>query len=174
MNIASLLARRGLTHPDSPAIAIGTRPVCTYREFADRVARLALALREEYGLRQGDRVALAMRNCPEFLIVLFAAWHAGLCAVPINFRLHRQEFRYILDNCGARVSFVSGDLSTVLSGLGDEVEHLDSIVCVHDDAFTRLVSSSPGSMRCNDVRAEDPAWIFYTSGTTGRPKGATL
>src|SRR5215218_4759355 len=122
MNIASVLVRRGLTHPDVQAIAVGKRPICTYRELAASVARLALALRERHGLREGDRVALAMRNCPEFITVLFATWHAGLCAVPINFRLHRQEFRYILDNSGARLCFVSADLLPTLSGLEDEVE----------------------------------------------------
>src|SRR5438876_7379225 len=100
MNIASLLVKRGQTHPHAPAIAIGPRPVCTYGELAANVARLARALRELHRLQQGERVALAMRNCPEFFLVLFATWHAGLCAVPINFRLHRQEFRYILENSG--------------------------------------------------------------------------
>ena len=174
MNIASLLVRRGATHPDAQAIAIGERPVFTYREFAANVARLARSLREQHDLRAGDRVALAMRNCPEFFLVLFAAWHAGLCAVPINFRLHPQEFRYILENSGARLCFVGDDLLSALSGLEKELEALASVMCVHDDAFARLLSPSQGSMRCAETRPEDPAWIFYTSGTTGRPKGATL
>jgi long-chain acyl-CoA synthetase len=174
MNIASLLVRRGHTHPDAPAIAVGPSPVCTYGELAAGVARLARSLRELHGLQRGERVALAMRNCPEFFLVLFAAWHAGLCAVPINFRLHRQEFRYILDNSGSRLCFVSADLLPMLSDLEKEIEGLDRIIGVHGDEFAALTSPACNTMSCETMHAEHPAWIFYTSGTTGRPKGATL
>ena len=174
MNIATLLARSALTYPGLVAIGVGDRPVYTYGELAARVARLARALREDCGLVEGDRVALAMRNCPEFLLVLFATWHAGLCAVPMNFRLHRQEFRYILGHSGSRMCFVTGDLAPALAGLEQEVEGLAPLVCVHDDAFVRLADPARAAMACAETRPDDPAWIFYTSGTTGRPKGATL
>jgi long-chain acyl-CoA synthetase len=118
--------------------------------------------------------ALAMRNCPEFLLVLFATWHAGLCAVPINFRLHRQEVRFIIDNAGADACFVTSDLAPTLAGLESEIESLRSLICVSDAACTRLFADEAQEMACADARPDDPAWIFYTSGTTGRPKGATL
>ena len=174
MNIATLLVRSALAYPDLPALCVGERPVFTYGELAARVARLARALREDCGLVEGDRVALAMRNCPEFLLVLFATWHAGLCAVPMNFRLHRQEFRYILEHSGSRACFVTGDLAPALAGLERDVEGLAPLVCVHDDAFARLADPARAAMACAETRPDDPAWIFYTSGTTGRPKGATL
>jgi long-chain acyl-CoA synthetase len=174
MNVAALLRRSALAHPDLAAIAVGARPLATYGEFAARVERLARALRDTYGLAEGDRVALAMRNGPEFLVVLFAAWHAGLCAVPINFRLHREEFRYILADSGSRVCFVTGDLAPTLAGLQQVVEGLAPPVCVDDDAFARLFDTARESMPFVDARPDDPAWLFYTSGTTGRPKGATL
>ena len=174
MNIATVLVRSAAAHPDLHAVAVGERPVFTYAELAARVARLARALREDCGLAAGDRVALAMRNCPEFFLVLFAAWHAGLCAVPINFRLHRQEFRYILGHSGARICFASGELAPALAGLEQEVEGLAPIVGVDDAAFARLADPAGAAMACADARPDDPAWIFYTSGTTGRPKGATL
>ena len=173
-NVASLLTRSARAHPEAPALAVGERPVATYRDLTGRVARLARSLREEYGLAEGNRVALAMRNCPEFFLALFATWHAGLCAVPINFRLHRQEFRYILEQSGSRVCFVTGDLAPVLAGLEQEIEGLASILCVRDDAFARLSDPARATMACAEARPDDPAWIFYTSGTTGRPKGATL
>jgi long-chain acyl-CoA synthetase len=174
MNIAALLARSALAYPGLDALCVGERPVFTYGELAARVACLARALREDCGLVEGDRVALAMRNCPEFLLVLFATWHAGLCAVPMNFRLHRQEFRYILDHSGARACFVTGDLVPALAGLEQEVESLASLVCVQDGAFARLADPARAAMAPVQTRPDDPAWIFYTSGTTGRPKGATL
>src|SRR5512144_2852110 len=103
MNIGTLLARSALAHPNAIAVAVGEGPAYSYGELAGAAARRAHALRTEHNLQPGDRVARAMRNCPAFLLPLFAAWYAGLSAVPINFRLHRQEFRYILDNSGARV-----------------------------------------------------------------------
>ena len=174
MNLATLLVRSASAFPDLTAIAVGGRTVWTYGEFAGRVARLARSLREAHGLRDGDRVGLALSNCPEFFLVLFAAWHAGLAAVPMNFRLHRREFRYILEQSGARLCFVSADLAPALAGLEREVEGLRRVVCVHDEDFARLAAPDRPAMACASVPPDDPAWIFYTSGTTGRPKGATL
>ena len=137
------------------------------------VARLARALREECGLVEGDRVAIAMRNCPEFLLVLFATWHAGLVAVPMNFRLHRQEFRYIIDNSGAKVCFVSADLAPTLNGLESEVETLDSVIRTADADFAarRLGFGRPRARR----RAARGSGVdFLHERNDGTAKGATL
>jgi long-chain acyl-CoA synthetase len=108
-------------------------------------------------LKRGDRVALAMKNCPEFYEVLFACWHAGLTAVPMNAKLHPREFAYILENSGARACFVSPDLqAAVPNGLLLE---------------ERLFADETAPA---DVTPDDVAWLFYTSGTTGVPKGAML
>jgi long-chain acyl-CoA synthetase len=174
MNIADLLTRASVSYPAAVAVGIGRADVWTYAAFAARVARLAHALRSEMGLPSGARVALAMRNCPEFLLALFATWHAGLTAVPMNFRLHRQEFRFIIDNAGAELCFASSDLAPALAGLEREVESLRSVICTGDVAFADLVADGAHPMPCAETKSDDPAWIFYTSGTTGRPKGATL
>src|SRR5690606_23326298 len=91
MNLAHLLLRSARWLPERPALALGKRTVRTYREMAGRVARLASGLETRLGLRPGDRVALAMSNCPEFYEVLFGCWHAGLVAVPMNAKLHPKE-----------------------------------------------------------------------------------
>jgi long-chain acyl-CoA synthetase len=174
MNVATLLHRSAHAFPEAPALALGARPVATYGELAASVARLARALREDFALAPGDRVALAMRNCPEFFVVLFAAWHAGLAAVPINFRLHRQEFRYILEHSGARLCFATADLAATLAGLDAQIETLAAIVDAQGAGFARLTEDARAAMPCADAAPDDPAWLFYTSGTTGRPKGATL
>jgi long-chain acyl-CoA synthetase len=174
MNVATLLHRSACAFPAAPALAVGARSVSTYGELAGDVARLARALREDFALAPGDRVALAMRNCPEFFVVLFAAWHAGLAAVPINFRLHREEFRYILEHSGARVCFATADLAASLAGLEAEIEALAGIVDAQGAAFARLTDDARATMPCTGVAPDAPAWLFYTSGTTGRPKGATL
>ncbi len=108
-------------------------------------------------MKAGDRIALAMTNCPEFYEVLFACWHAGIIAVPMNAKLHPKEFAYILENSGAKACFVSEDLAAAVpNGIG-----LEKSLFADETAPA-------------DVRPEDPAWLFYTSGTTGVPKGAVL
>ena len=85
MNIASILARPSAAHPDAVAVAVGSTDVWTYRTFATTVSLLAHALRNRCGLSAGARVALAMRNCPEFLLVLFAAQSHGTAKVAALF-----------------------------------------------------------------------------------------
>src|SRR5690242_8774257 len=106
MNLVHLLLRSARRLPDRPALAVGKRAVLTYRELASRVSKLSFSLKNTYQLRPGDRVALAMRNCPEYYEVLFACWHAGLTAVPMNAKLHPKEFAYILEDSDAKLCFV--------------------------------------------------------------------
>ena len=159
MNLAHLLRRAARLRPDAPAIAVGRQPVRSYGELGERVARLAGGLRTKLGLQAGERVALAMKNCPEYLEVLFACWHAGLVAVPMNAKLHPKEFAYILDNSGARACFVTPDLEAAIP----QALPLSEIQSLKSEANPPL-DAAPG----------DPAWLFYTSGTTGVPKGAVL
>src|SRR5687768_13802570 len=118
MNLVHLLLRSARWQPDRPALAVGKRPVRTYREMAARVAKLAFGLDRKFHVKKGNRVALAMKNCPEFYEILFACWHAGITAVPMNAKLHPKEFAYILENSGAKLCFVTPDLqSAVPSGI---------------------------------------------------------
>jgi long-chain acyl-CoA synthetase len=156
MNLAQLLHASARRLPQAPALARGARTVASYGELSERVARLAGGLLRR-GLARGDRVGLAMKNCPEYYEVLFACWHAGLAAVPINAKLHAREFAYILENSGAKICFVTPGLEAAVPG-GVPV------------ASVALAAASPVA----DVAADDLAWLFYTSGTTGVPKGAML
>ena len=88
MNLALWLYRAGLSHPSLPAAAAGTRVVASYGELAARAARLAGALRDRLKLKPGDRVAIAAKNSPDYLALLYGIWHAGLAAVPANAKLH--------------------------------------------------------------------------------------
>ena len=101
------LARAGQSQADRPAIGEGTRVIRSYGEFAGRVARLAGGLRRQHRLSPGDRVMLAAKNSPDYLDVLYAIWHAGLAAVPINAKLHGAELGYIFENSGARLCLAS-------------------------------------------------------------------
>lgn len=159
MNLVHLLLRSARWLPERPALAVGKRPVRTYREMASRVAKISSGFRDKFNLRRGDRVALAMKNCPEFYEVLFACWHAGLTAVPMNAKLHPKEFAYILENSGAKLCFVTPDLEAAVPG-GVAVE--------------QIATFSEEAAAPADVEPDDVAWLFYTSGTTGVPKGAML
>ncbi|MGQ0543834.1 MAG: AMP-binding protein [Betaproteobacteria bacterium] len=159
MNLAHLILRSARWLPERPAIAVGARPVVTYGELALRVARLGSGIRSKLNLAPGDRVALAMKNCPEYHQILFACWHAGLAAVPMNAKLHAKEFAYILENSGAKACFVTADIAASIP-TGISTRELQAF-------FGE--ASAPA-----EVAPDDPAWLFYTSGTTGVPKGATL
>lgn len=172
MNIANLLERTATTYPALPALAYGKEIVATYREFADQVAGLAGALRGKYGLDAGDRVALIMKNHPEYWIALLAVWRAGLVAVPVNAKLHISEFRYILENSDSRLAFATAELADQLTPLVDELPALDAIISVQDDSYQALKTEGPLALQ--DAEPDDLAWLFYTSGTTGKPKGAML
>jgi long-chain acyl-CoA synthetase len=158
VNLAHLLLNSALRQPQRPALAVGKKTILSYGDLASRVQRLASGLRAKFSLRPGDRVALAMKNCPEYYEILFACWHAGLTAVPMNAKLHAREFAYILENSGAKACFVTPDLESAVDGI--------SILKLKD--FYRE-PEQPADVDPNDV-----AWLFYTSGTTGVPKGAML
>ena len=162
MNLAQLLARSARWLPERPALAVGAHAVLSYGELAAKVARLSSALRRKLSLQKQERVALAMKNCPEYYEVLFACWHAGLTAVPMNAKLHPKEFAYILENSGARVCFVTPELgASVPSGIS-----------IASPDYAKLFAGEAASV--SQTAADDPAWLFYTSGTTGVPKGAVL
>ena len=164
MNPAVWVARHGRLRPEEPALADGERVHATWAAFAARTAAVAAGLTNDFGLAPGDRVAIVMRNRPEYLEALFGIWHAGLVAVPVNARLHRDEIAYIVQDSGTSV--VVTDPEHVA-----DVE-LDATVIAPGEPWERITSSSPAPLA--DRRPEDAAWLFYTSGTTGRPKGATL
>jgi len=172
MNLAVWVERHGRMRPDEPALADGERVHATWSEFAARTAGAAAGLRDEFGLSPGDRVAIVMRNRPEYLEALFAIWHAGLVAVPVNARLHRDEIAYILDDSGSAVVVTDIDHADDVESVVGTTAGLQSAVVAPGERWDRLVGCSPEHLARR--QPGDAAWLFYTSGTTGRPKGATL
>jgi acyl-CoA synthetase (AMP-forming)/AMP-acid ligase II len=172
MNLAVLLSKSAKAFAERPAVSLGTAPRLDYRALAHRVSVLAGAMRTRFGLVPGSRVAIAMSNCPEYVELLFGIWHAGLIAVPINARLHQREFAYILDHSGAKLCFATSDLAETIAPLSAELEGFSTVVvtgtCDYDDLLTGQEAE------VHEVEPEATAWLFYTSGTTGRPKGAML
>ncbi|CAH1690857.1 Long-chain fatty acid--CoA ligase [Hyphomicrobiales bacterium] len=172
MNIASLLRPIALAHGKRPAVSLGTELYLDYAGLYRRSTTLAGGLLGRVGLCPGDRVALAMTNVPQYLEILCASWHAGLCTVPINAKLHPREFAYILENSGARLCFATPDLFPEIEKLVGEIASLKRVISVDDEAYHALTAAN--EVEIASVSEDDPAWLFYTSGTTGKPKGATL
>ena len=172
MNLAVWVERHGRQRPDGPALAAGERVHADWSTFAARTAGAAAGLRDDLGLSPGDRVAIVMHNRVEYLEAQFSIWHAGLVAVPVNARLHRDEIAYILEHSASAVVVTDAEHAEDVQSLVGTVGSLHTAVVVPGERWERLTAASP--MPLVDRRPDDPAWLFYTSGTTGRPKGATL
>lgn len=170
MSLFALLEGNARLFRNSPAVtdATGSR---SYAEFLARAAGLGASLRR-LGIDKGDRVVLCMDNCPAFLEVLFASWAAGACAVPVNAKLHRREVAHIVTDSGARILFATESQHGALSDLGQDAATLKHVVNTGSDTYEAMTAAPP--LPPVQAAANDPAWLFYTSGTTGRPKGAIL
>ncbi len=170
MNTALLLHRAALAHPHAPALAHGTRVLADYAMASARVARLARGL-TQLGLPLGARVALVMKNHPAYFDLLLASWHAGLVAVPIHSKLHPKELAFIFENSGAQVVCATANThAACIEAAG--VARVPHIFEVESAAFAALYADAPLPLVERDDN--DLAWLFYTSGTTGRPKGVML
>ena len=173
MNITHLLARAASVFPDNPAVSQGGHVWANYTQLTRRIATMAAAFRERLGLVPGDRVALAMANCPQYLEARYAAWYAGLAAVPMNAKLHAREFAYMLSDSGARLCFITPDLTDTVAPLTDELADLERVIEVGSAEYQMLQSGDP-SLGMYPSEPDDVAWLFYTSGTTGQPKGVMI
>ena len=172
MNIAALLYKSASTFSQRPALALGNIVTSTYAEAGNRVARLAGGFKDIVGLFPGDRVAIVMKNCPEYCDVLFAAWHSGCAAVPMNAKLHEKEYRYMLEHSEAKLCFVTEALESIICTAVEGLDVKPEIIRTDSDRYQSLLASSP--IELTQVEPDDLAWLFYTSGTTGQPKGAML
>ena len=171
MNLVHTLLRTAQRLPGQPAVIEHGRCNRSYAELSARVLRLAHAMRARLALEPGQRVALVMRNNAAYVELLYACWAAGLCAIPINVKLHASEIAFILDDAAARVCFVTDDVDT--AAIAAARASARTIYIDVDAADYGALAKHDGHPPL-EVSAADPAWLFYTSGTTGRPKGVML
>jgi acyl-CoA synthetase (AMP-forming)/AMP-acid ligase II len=177
MNVGTLFTKSARTFPERLAIAYGDYEL-TYRQANERINQMANALRG-LGIKKGSNVVILLHNCPEFLETLFACFKAGLGAVPINFRLHPKECSFIIDNSESVAVILGDDFRDSLYTFKDEMPRVKYYICITDPLEgmlhyeTLLKGQSPKFVDV-DVERDDLAWLFYTSGTTGQPKGAML
>lgn len=165
MNLFAVLDQAATRFGDRGAVFRGTEQLHTFGELRDRTLRLATSLSDDRDT--GARIAIASENRPEIIELMFAVWAAGCAVVPINFKLHPREMAQILEDSGAAVVFASPKIAPALTDATDvPVEVIDSpeYVTRLSSAATRPADTDPGAL----------AWLFYTSGTTGKSKGAML
>lgn len=177
MNIGKLLTKTARTFPDRPAIVHGPKKL-TYAQFNSRTNKLANAL-HRLGMRQGDNIALLQYNYPEMIESMFACFKAGYGAVPINWRLHPKEFSFIIDHSDAKAVIFSPEFNEEILRVRERFPGVRHLITLSDAAgelidYKDLVSGGSDHFLEADVHPDDLAWLFYTSGTTGMPKGAML
>jgi acyl-CoA synthetase (AMP-forming)/AMP-acid ligase II len=177
MNIGHLLTKSARAYPHKLAVVYGSTK-WNYTQFNSRVNRLANALCR-LGIKQGDNIALLQYNNPEMLASMFACFKAGCGAVPINFRLHPNEFSFIIDHSDAKAVILSPEFNQAVMDCRErlpKVRHFITLAGAGNGLldFEKLLSQESVQFIDVDVHPDDLAWLFYTSGTTGMPKGAML
>ncbi|MEM6760328.1 MAG: AMP-binding protein [Pseudomonadota bacterium] len=163
MNPAEWLHRTALRDGSRDALFTGAAPVANYASFRAQAASLGAGLVAR-GIARGDRVAVFMGNRVEYLVALYGIWFAGAAAVPINAKLHAKEADWIIDNAEAALT------------LSDTMRAADltrPAIQVGDTNWQELLAHAPLA-RPAILDTDDLAWLFYTSGTTGKPKGVMI
>jgi long-chain acyl-CoA synthetase len=168
-NIARLLDGPARRLGDRPAVLVGERVVRTWTALARVVAARAGGLQGGLNLCPGDRVVIASRNRADYLEWLFAIWQAGCVAVPISDRLHPREMSDLCDDARALVCLAGPELADPLETLLPSSMALVPLGGERAEALSNFDPIDPVARN-----ATDDAWIFFTSGTTGRSKGAQL
>src|SRR3954452_24462720 len=121
MNVAEWLAATARLRPQAPALLRGFDLEADYQTFARRAAAIGTALRRDYGIQPGDRVALFATNCTQYFECLYGIWWIGAAAIPINAKLHGREAAWICSDAGAKLTFVSDDTIEALAEAGSEL-----------------------------------------------------
>ncbi len=173
MNLALWLWRAAQRQAETPALYQGTECIANYGQFAHRSAAIAAALHDIHGIDAGDRVALFLANDIDYLPMLFGIWAAGAIAVPINAKLHAREAAWIISDAGAKHCFVDANAEAALAHLPAGERPGATYTIAGSGDFARMCAQAPIVSPMERGR-DDLAWLFYTSGTTGKPKGVML
>lgn len=171
MNLAVWLERAARLWPTSPALLTGSDVVADYQRFAARVSSIAGGFRDRFAVAPGDRVAIFMSNRFEYLEVMYAAWYVGAVVVPINAKLRVNEVAWMIRDAGAALTVCTQNSAELLAAAVDPQS--TAILVVDSAEFAALYAAKPTD-RAIYRDQDDLAWLFYTSGTTGRPKGVML
>jgi long-chain acyl-CoA synthetase len=170
LNLASIVTESARRSADAPAVRLGGSEL-TYAELDERSARLATLLREK-GVRRGDRVGVMLPNVLEFPISYYGVLRAGGVVVPMNVLLKRREIAFYLEDSGAKLILAwHGFVEEARAGAAEAGAEL---IEVEPASFAQLLDGHEPTRELAETEEEDTAVILYTSGTTGKPKGAEL
>ncbi|HEY7053896.1 MAG TPA: long-chain fatty acid--CoA ligase [Mycobacterium sp.] len=162
MNLFALLDQAASRHGDRGAVFLGERCLHTWGQLRERALRLASTLGDP-----GARIVIASVNRPEIVELMFAIWAAECVVVPVNYKLHPREMAEIVDDAGASTVFASPKIAPALTAVTRV-----SVETLGAESYSRRLSAHP--LEVPDTDPSTLAWLFYTSGTTGRSKGAML
>jgi fatty-acyl-CoA synthase len=177
VDLSGLIERNAAFAPNKPALHFEGMTL-SYAALADRIEQTARALKSEFGVGRGDRIAILSQNRPDYLVLLYACARLGAMLVPLNWRLAVAEQLFILADAGARVLLLEQAFDAVLPEL--EKRQPETRVAGFDFTpprgipFDALLARGRGDSRNPHADLSSPLLIVYTSGTTGRPKGAVL
>ncbi len=172
-----IINRQKLLQPDAVAVTYGDTTL-TYRQLHERICRTAGAL-SGLGVERGNRVAILSRNCHQYIELYFGASLMGAVTTPLNYRLSPPELAYIINDAEATVLIVGEEYLATVGSIRGDLTTVREIVCVEGPhggahAYEDLLAAAPAQVPAIDIDEEDLVYQMYTSGTTGRPKGAMI
>ena len=177
MDLSDLIERNAAFAPEKPALIFESE-VLSYAAFHARIVQTAQALRAEFGVAKGDRVAILSLNRPDYLVLLYACARLGAMLVPLNWRLAVAEQSFILSDAGAKVVVLEQAFADILPPLKQSRPDIKIVgldfAPPAGKTFDALLAQARGDGRDAGANLACPLLIVYTSGTTGRPKGAVL
>jgi len=168
MNLATAFATTAANRRSKTAVFWGEEEY-RFGDLLDQSRWLAARLARDLGVQPGDRVAVWLRNCPQFIPTLFGIWNAGAVVVMVNHFLKPDEIQYLLNDSGARVVISEAEFSEAQSHLASAIPGL-RFFQIEEFARSTVVNEFPAAA----AGGSDLAALLYTSGTTGHPKGAML
>lgn len=178
MNIGAYSTRSAERYPDRLAVSWGEQ-TATYAEEERRTNALSLSLKS-LGIKKGDRVGILQWNGIQFLETMFACFKAGFCVVPLNARFHPEEIGYHLRDSEAVAVVFGHEFEDAISGIRETLPETKFFISLRATVdwqldFEQLIAGHRTETdQTVDISADDLSWLFYTSGTTGRPKGAMI
>ncbi len=173
MNLSQFLTGSSRRHPNDIGLVWGDA-TWTWAEVEARSTAFAAALRDRYGMRKGDRLLVQSANCNQMFEAAFACWKLGCVWVPANFRQSPEDVAWLAASSGAKGLLAGAEFADHIAAC-DGVAFTATIGGEGDDDYDALVAAyADATVTVATVDRDDPAWLFFTSGTTGKPKAAVL
>jgi acyl-CoA synthetase (AMP-forming)/AMP-acid ligase II len=173
MNLSQFLTESARRNPHDIGLVWG-EATWTWAELEARATAFAAAMRDRYGMQKGDRLLVQSANCNQMFEAAFACWKLGCVWVPANFRQTPEEVAWLAASSGAKGLLVGAEFTDHIAAC-DAVAFTVTIGGAGEDDYDTLVTAyADATVSAAPVDRDDPAWFFFTSGTTGKPKAAVL